>query len=134
MVIDSSALVALLLGEPESPAFTQAIAAAAVRQVSAASYLETAIVMTGRLGSSARDVVNRLVDELSLEIIPFSREQAELALSAYRRFGRGSGHPARLSFGDCFTYALAAQTGESVLFKGGDFSHTELPLAIAASP
>jgi ribonuclease VapC len=130
MVIDSSALVALLLGEPEADEFTRAIALAPARRVSAASYLETGIVMSTRAGSTAREILRRLVDELSLEIVPVSQDQAELALAAYQRFGRGSGHPARLNFGDCFTYALAAQTGEPVLFKGDDFSRTDLALAI----
>ena len=130
MVIDSSALIALLLGEPEADEFTRAIALATVRRVSAASYLETGIVMITRTGSNARDILNRLIDELSLEIIPFSHELAELALGAYHRFGRRSGHPAQLNFGDCFTYALAAQTGEPVLFKGNDFSRTDLALVI----
>src|SRR6266851_2843060 len=98
MVIDSSALIALLLGEPETADFVSAIAAASTR----------------------------LVGELSVEIIPFTHDQAVIAIAAYRQYGKGSGHPAGLNFGDCFTYALAKLTGEPVLFKGNDFSRTDL--------
>lgn len=129
MVIDSSALIALLLGEPESAEFTRASAVSATRRVSVASYLETAIVMLNRAGPDAKRAVDRLVDELALQVVPFTRDQANLAIAAYERYGRGRGHPAALNFGDCFTYALAKQTGEPVLFKGRDFSRTDLEAA-----
>jgi ribonuclease VapC len=122
MVIDSSALIALLLGEPESTEFVTSIAASTTRLTSASSYLETAIVMINRSGPDAPEKVDRLLADLSI-----------LAITAYRRYGRGSGHPAGLNFGDCFTYALAKLTGESVLFKGSDFSRTDLVSAVAIS-
>jgi ribonuclease VapC len=132
MVIDSSALIALLLGEPETVSFVEAIAAAPSRLVSASSYLETAIVIGGRLGPGALEKLDRLLDELAIDVIPFSKEQAVLAIAAYRRFGKGSGHPANLNFGNSFSYALAKFVDEPLLFKGDDFLRTDLVPVIAA--
>jgi ribonuclease VapC len=106
MVIDSSALVALLLGEPETDAFVAAIAAVSTRLVGAPSHLETAIVMLARSGPDAQESVDRLLGDLSVQITPFTEEQALIAIAAYRQYGKGSGHPAGLNFGDCFTYAF----------------------------
>jgi ribonuclease VapC len=133
MVIDSSALIALLLGEPESTEFVTSIAASTTRLTSASSYLETAIVMINRSGPDAPEKVDRLLADLSIDIFPFTQDQAVLAITAYGRYGRGSGHPAGLNFGDCFTYALAKLTEEPVLFKGSDFSRTDLVSAVAIS-
>ncbi len=133
MVIDSSALIALLLTEPEADAFVATLAGDANRLVSAASYLETAIVLLTRSGPEAQEKLDRLIAELSITIIPFTREQAVLAIAAYREYGKGSGHPASLNFGDCFTYALAKLTAERVLFKGNDFSRTDIDIALAVT-
>ena len=133
MVIDSSALIALLLGEPESTEFVTSIAASTTRLTSASSYLETAIVMINRSGPDAPEKVDRLLADLSIDIFPFTRDQAVLAIAAYGRYGRGRGHRAGLNFGDCFTYALAKLTEEPVLFKGSDFSRTDLVSAVAIS-
>jgi ribonuclease VapC len=133
MVIDSSALIALLLGEPESTNFVTSIAASTTRLTSASSYLETAIVMLNRSGPDAPEKVDRLLADLSIDIFPFTQDQAVLAIAAYGRYGRGGSHPAGLNFGDCFTYALAKLTGEPVLFKGSDFSRTDLVSAVAIS-
>ena len=130
MVIDSSALIALLLGEPETASFVAAIAVASSRSVSAATYLETAIVMAARLGPQAQEKLDRLLAELAVEIVPFTRDQAILAIGAYCQYGKGSGHMAALNFGDCFTYALAKLRDEPVLFKGHDFLRTDLRIAI----
>jgi ribonuclease VapC len=130
MVIDTSALVALLLGEPETPQFVAALAASTKRLLSAASYLETSIVMRRRSGPAAQEKLDRLLAELHVEILPFTQEDAVLAIAAFSRYGKGGGHSAGLNFGDCFTYALAKRTGEPVLFKGTDFGHTD----IAAAP
>jgi ribonuclease VapC len=129
MVIDTSALVALLLAEPETVDFVSLISGAATRLTSASSYLETAIVIATRSGPRARGKVEQLVEALAIEIVPFTREQAEAAIAAYRRFGRGTGHPAKLNFGDCFSYALAKLRREPLLFKGDDFSHTDIEIA-----
>jgi ribonuclease VapC len=132
MVIDSSALIALLLTEPETPWFVTAIAGAPRRLVGAATYLETAIVMIARSGPDAQEKLDQLLAELAVEIVPFTRDQAALAIAAFKQYGKGSGHPAALNFGDCFTYALAKLTGEPVLFKGADFSRTDLAQAQGA--
>jgi ribonuclease VapC len=132
VVIDTSALIALLLGEPETPSFVSAIASAPRRLVTAPSYVETAIVMVARSGPEAQQKLDRLLTELIIEIAPFTPEQAQLAVAAYQRYGKGSGHAAGLNFGDCFTYALAKLRGEAVLFKGNDFSHTDLRVAVTA--
>lgn len=133
MIIDSSALIALLLAEPETAQFVSAIAATSVRRLSAASYLETAIVITARLGPSAREKLDRLIEDLSIDIVPFTHEQALIAVAGFPRYGRGSGHPAGLNYGDCFTYGLAKLTGEPVLFKGNDFPLTDLVSAVPDS-
>ena len=130
MVIDSSALVALLLGEPETASFVAAIAAASSRLVSTASYLETAIVIESRVGLSGLEQLDHLLDGLSIELRTFTRDQAVLAVAAHRAYGRGSGHAAALNFGDCFSYALAKHLDEPLLFKGGDFSHTDIIPAV----
>jgi ribonuclease VapC len=131
MVIDSSALIALLLSEPETDEFVTAIAGSLVRLISAASYLETTIVMLSRSGSEGQRKLDRLLTDLAATVFPFTLDQAVLAAEAYKRYGKGSGHPAGLNFGDCFTYGLAKLTGEPVLFRGNDFSRTDLASATA---
>jgi ribonuclease VapC len=121
MVIDSSALIALLLGEPETADFVAAIAAASSRVVSAPTYLETAIVILARSGPKAQEKLDRLLNDLEIEVVSFARDQAALAATAYRQYGKGSGHAAGLNFGDCFSYALAKLRNEPLLFKGDDF-------------
>lgn len=130
MIVDASALIAVLRDEPEAPAFAQAIAAARSRRLSAVSYVETAAVIDG----SGDPVASRRLDELlraaEMSIEAVTAEQAQVARAAYRDFGKGSGHPARLNLGDCFAYALAKVTGEPLLFKGDDFQHTDLTAAV----
>ena len=129
MIIDTSAIVAILRQESDARRFADAIEAAPVRRISAATYVEIGAVIDG-----ARDpVASRLVDELltaaGISIEPVTATQAVIAREAYRDFGRGSGHAAGLNFGDCFAYALAKATGEPLLFKGDDFTHTDLAAA-----
>ena len=129
MIIDTSAIVAILRQEPEARRFAEAIEAAPVRRVSATTYVEIGAVIDG-----GRDpVASRLVDELlataGIIIEPVTAAQARIAREAYRDFGKGSGHAAGLNFGDCFAYALAKATGEPLLFKGDDFSHTDVAAA-----
>jgi ribonuclease VapC len=131
MVIDSSAIIALLLAEPETSKFVSAIAAAPRRLLGAPSYLEAAIVMISRSGTDAQEKLDKLLRELAVEVVPFSGEQARLAIGAFRTYGKGTGHIAGLNFGDCFTYALAKATDEPVLFKGNDFLHTDLKVAVS---
>jgi len=129
MIIDTSAIVAILRQEPEARRFAEAIEAAPVRRVSATTYVEIGAVIDG-----ARDpVASRLVDALlamaGIIIEPVTAAQARIAREAYRDFGKGSGHAAGLNFGDCFAYALAKATGEPLLFKGDGFSHTDVAAA-----
>jgi ribonuclease VapC len=129
MIIDTSAIVAILRQEPEARRFAEAIETAPVRRVSATTYVEIGAVIDG-----GRDpVASRLVDELlataGIVIEPVTAAQARIAREAYRDFGKGSGHAAGLNFGDCFAYALAKATGEPLLFKGDDFSHTDVTTA-----
>jgi len=133
MIIDTSALMAILRDEPDARLFAEAIEAAATRRVSAATYVESGAVI-----DSARDAVaSRRVDELielaGISIEPVTERQARLARDAYRDFGKGSGHAARLNLGDCFAYALARELGEPLLYKGNDFSSTDLPAALPHS-
>jgi ribonuclease VapC len=108
-----------------------AIETAAVRRISAANYLETAIVIDASRDPVASRRFDELVDAAELQVEPVTKEQARIAREAYRDFGKGSGHKAALNFGDCFAYALAKVNGEALLFKGNDFSHTDLVSALA---
>jgi ribonuclease VapC len=125
MVIDTSALAAIFFGEPERPKFLAAITAADSRLVSAASVLETGIVLEGRQGEAAGREFDLFVVRANLQIVPVDAEQADLARSAWRKYGKGR-HPAGLNFGDCFSYALAKASGEPLLAKGTDFSGTDI--------
>ncbi len=132
MIVDTSALVAILRAESDAATYAAALAGTTSARISAANYLETAVVIDG-----ARDpVASRRVDDLlsvaGLVVEPVTAEHAVIARAAYRDFGRGSGHPARLNFGDCFAYALARATGEELLFKGDDFVHTDIRAAVTA--
>jgi ribonuclease VapC len=130
MIVDSSALVAILRREPEMQKFARALLDATEVQISAATYFETSIV-----SDSARDpITSRMLDDLVLNskiaIEPVTAEQARIARQAYRDFGKGSGHPAQLNFGDCFSYALARVKREPLLCKGNDFVHTDVRAAV----
>jgi ribonuclease VapC len=123
MIVDTSALIAILRDEPEARAFAMAIADADHPRISAANYLEAAIVIDGSRDPIASRRFDDLLREAAIGIEPVTAEQAKVAREAYRDFGRGSGHAARLNFGDCFAYALAKTAGEPLLFKGDDFLH-----------
>jgi ribonuclease VapC len=125
-MIDSSALIAILSDAPEAEACARAIEAAAYRRISAVKFVETAIVIDSRRSPVASRRLDDLIRETGTVIEPVDEAQAILAWEAYRDFGRGSGHPARLNFGDCFAYALARRRGEPLLFKGEDFVHTDI--------
>ena len=128
MVIDSSVLVAILLGEPERDTFQRAIDASPERLVSAMTKLETGIVMIGRRGPAARDEVDQLLARISATIVPFDKHQANIARDAFVRYGKGR-HKAALNFGDCAAYALAIAEAEPLLFKGTDFGATDVEVA-----
>jgi ribonuclease VapC len=128
MVIDTSAIVAIALDEPEAPAFEQCIADDPVRMISAATLLETAIVIETRLGARGGGELDLWLYKAQVEIVAVDSELADVARRAWRRFGKGR-HPAGLNFGDCFSYALAALTQEPLLFKGSDFAETDIQAA-----
>jgi ribonuclease VapC len=131
MVIDSSALLALLLGEPEAEAFAGAIASDPRRLAAAFSVLETAIVIEAKKGESAGRELDLLLHRAHVDVVVMDAGQVELARTAWRRYGKGR-HPAGLNVGDCCSYALARFTGEPLLFKGDDFSKTDIPRAVPA--
>jgi ribonuclease VapC len=130
VIADTSAIVAILKGADDAALYAQAIATAEARRLSAASYLECGIVL-----DSQRDpIISRALDEFILEaefeVQPVTERQARLARLAYADFGKGSGHPAGLNFGDCLSYALAVDLREPLLWKGDDFGHTGVQSAL----
>lgn len=127
MVIDTSAFAVIFFAEPERQKFLAAITAAGSRLVSAATVLETGIVLEGRQGEAAGREFDLFVVRANLQVVPVDAEQIDLARSAWRKYGKGR-HPAALNFGDCFVYALAKSSGEPLLAKGMDFSLTDLTL------
>lgn len=129
MIVDSSALVAILTQEPEAERFTRAILSALKARISAATFVELSIVAEGKLGDAGIRNLDSLIQQTGLAIEPVSVEQSYIARRAWSDFGKGS-HPARLNFGDCFSYALAKSLDEPLLFKGDDFSHTDIEPAI----
>ena len=125
MVIDTSALLAILLGEPEANAIALAIAREPRRMLSTLSFLEAAIVIEARKGESGGREFDLLLHHIQVELVSMSSEQAEAARNAWRDYGKGH-HPAALNIGDCCAYALAKVSGEPLLFKGSDFSKTDI--------
>jgi len=130
VIIDPSVLVAMLRNEPDGPAFEALIHGEPVRRMSAAGYVELAAVLDGRRDPVLSAALDATLAALHVEIMAFTSRQATIAREAYQRFGRGSGHPARLNMGDCFSYALARDLGEPLLFKGADFALTDIELIV----
>lgn len=130
MIVDTSAIIAIARHEEDAASYADALETASSRRMSAANYLEAAVVVDG----SRNPVLSRRFDELvktaKIAVEPVTEVHARIARNAYRDFGKGSGHPAKLNFGDCFAYALASDTGEPLLFKGDDFSHTDIASAL----
>ena len=129
MVIDTSAVIAILLAEDDAERYTRAIAMAARPRMSAASYVEAAVVIDNRGDVLARREFDRFMRRAGIEVVAVNLEQAEIARQAYRDFGKGR-HAAGLNFGDCFSYALAKLIDEPLLFKGTDFSLTDAKIEI----
>jgi ribonuclease VapC len=125
MVIDTSALAAIFFAEPEREPFLATITAAGTRLISAATVLEAGMVVESRQGEAAGREFDLFVVRANLQIVPVDSEQADLARSAWRKYGKGR-HPAALNFGDCFSYALAKSVGEPLLAKGTDFASTDI--------
>ncbi|GAB3520304.1 type II toxin-antitoxin system VapC family toxin [Arthrobacter monumenti] len=131
MIVDTSALIAIIKQEPEAADIAAALSRANSVSLSAASYVEAGII-ADRMSDP---VIARKLDDLlrihDMEIVEVTASQANRARQAYRDFGKGGGHPAQLNFGDCFSYALAAERHEPLLFKGDDFGHTDLTSALS---
>jgi ribonuclease VapC len=125
MVIDSSALIAIMAGAPERRPFIEAIAAAETRLVAAPTLMEASMVVLGRAGEGRLRDLRDFCARGAVETVAFGPEHLDLAIDAFRRFGKGR-HPAGLNLGDCCSYALAKATGEPLLFKGEDFSQTDI--------
>jgi len=130
MIVDSSALVAILKREPERAAFSALLETTPDVSISAATYFETGIVIDSLREPAMSRLLDDLIEVSGIVIEPVTVTQARIARQAYRDYGRGSGHPANLNFGDCFTYALAREKREPVLWKGDDFGHTDLRPAL----
>ena len=128
MVIGASAIVAIALDEPEARSFEERIADDPIRMISAATFLETAIVIETRLGARGGGELDLWLHKANVEVVAVDSELADAARRAWRRFGKGR-HPAGLNFGDCFSYALASLTREPLLFKGAGFAETDIQAA-----
>ncbi|GAA1918891.1 type II toxin-antitoxin system VapC family toxin [Microbacterium aoyamense] len=131
MIVDSSALIALLQGEPTAEAIRSALKESESAAISAATLVEASIVADGTRDAVRSSRFDVMIDELSLQVVALTAEQARIARQAYRDYGRGSGHAANLNFGDCFSYALAAERREPLLYVGDDFGHTDIRSALA---
>ncbi|HLZ84906.1 MAG TPA: type II toxin-antitoxin system VapC family toxin [Caulobacteraceae bacterium] len=129
MIIDTSAILAILLGEPDAPRFAEAVGSAHPRLLSAANLLEASMVVEARKGDDGARDLDLFVYRGEIEIVPVDREQVEVARLAWRRFGKGR-HPAGLNYGDCFAYVLAKVSGAALLFKGADFAQTDIAAAL----
>lgn len=126
MIIDTSALLAILLDEPESTALVSAISAASVRLIAAPTLVEASAVLHGRKGPSGDVALDALLHRLSVITVDMNSAAAAFARDAFRRFGKGVGNPAVLNYGDCLAYGAAMATGQPLLFKGADFAQTDI--------
>lgn len=126
MIVDTSALAAILADEPEADRLLAALATASSVRMSAATYVECSIVIDRRSAPAARRRFDQLLATLAVDVVDLTAQQARLAREAHREFGRGSGSVARLNLGDCFSYALAADLGDELLYKGDDFTATDI--------
>ena len=130
MIIDSSALVAILKREPDWRWFAGALDKSERSFISAATYVEISVVMERLKDPALSHEIDELIEQFEIVIEPLTAVQAGIARQAYRDYGKGSGHPANLNFGDCFSYALAHDKREPILYKGDDFAHTNLRSAL----
>lgn len=130
MIVETSALVAVVTDESDADRYYEAMRSATSSQLSAASYLEAAIVIDSRKNPVLSRRLDALLESLDTSVVPVNEAQARLARQAYRDFGKGSGHRAQLNFGDCFAYALAIESDGPLLYKGDDFGHTGVRSAL----
>ena len=131
VVIDTSALLAVFLGEPERKQFLDMITRAETRLISAANVLETGIVLEARRGEAAGREFDLFLHQAKFDVVPVDADQVDIARVAWRKYGKGQ-HPAALNFGDCFAYALAKTLGEPLLAKGTDFARTGIEMCTDA--
>lgn len=130
MIVDTSALVAILKSEPEARHFRDRLRdASETVTISSASLLEAGIVIDGGKDSILSAQLDEIISDFAIIVAPFTEAQSRLAREAYRQYGKGTGHPAQLNFGDCFAYALAVDTDRPLLFKGEDFAKTDVKIA-----
>ena len=129
MIVDTSALIAILYAEEDAEVYAKALVTSEHRLISAANYLETGIVTDRQLGAAAGRQFDALITRAEISVEPVTKEHAVVARQAYLEFGKGL-HPAGLNFGDCFSYALAKSTGMPLLFKGKDFAMTDIISAL----
>jgi ribonuclease VapC len=129
MVVDTSALLAILFQEEDAQHYADAIAGAESVLISAGTLIEAGIVLDRKLGPGTVRDLSTLIERASIEVVPVDAEQARIAIEAYRHYGKGN-HAAGLNFGDCFAYALAQVTGAPLLFKGDDFSKTDITICL----
>jgi ribonuclease VapC len=132
VIVDSSALIAILAGEPDAEELNDVLSGAVRPALSVANYLEAAIVLDRHPARRAGEKLDRYLVTGQVELADVTESQARIARAAYRNFGRGTGHPAGLNFGDCFAYALAIDRDESLLYKGNDFKHTDVRRALSS--
>lgn len=132
MVVDTSALIAILADEAERSVFIDVITNAATRRMSVATLVETSIVIETRYGAAGLRDLDLFIERAAIELVPVDVEQARMAGRAFSQFGEGR-HPAGLNYGDCFSYALARAVSEPLLYKGADFAKTDIPGAVAPS-
>ena len=132
MIVDTSAIIAILRGEPDADRFVEALSQATAAVISAGTYIETAIVVDSNLDPVLSARLDDLLAVARVRIEPVTETHAEVARQAYRDFGKGSGHPAGLNFGDCFAYASARLSRDSLLFKGDDFARTDIASALGS--
>jgi ribonuclease VapC len=130
IVIDSSPLIAILKDESDGPDFWQIIAETEQIFLGAANKLEVMMVTIGHLGPEGEEIAQTLLDQSGIQVVPFSEELADIATAAFLQYGRGRDHPAKLNFGDCMAYALAKSLDAPLLFKGDDFSKTDISSAL----
>jgi ribonuclease VapC len=130
VIVDTSAIIAILRDEPDADRYVEALAGADPPRISAGTYLETCIVVDANTDRVLGGRLDDLIVSARMRIEPVTSRHAAVARQAYRDFGKGSGHPAGLNFGDCFAYALARDSGEPLLYKGDDFGHTDVASAL----
>jgi ribonuclease VapC len=132
LIVDSSALIAILTGEPDAEELNDVLSGASGPMLSVANYFETAIVLDRHRSPGLGEKLERYLAAAAIELAEVTESQARIARAAYRNFGKGSGHPAGLNFGDCFAYALAVERDEPLVYTGDDFTHTDVRSALSS--